>query len=176
MSRIAALLACFFALSACSSLSNWSVPNMDIGTLRGSPGGISVRVESQPEGAEARLPSGQGCRTPCSLSIPASGTTTISFALQGYLPQTVPVTVTVSGEASEASDIGVAPMPRVDPNPVFAALEIAPPPPPPPRKKAPPRRRTAAPPPPPPPPPAAQPAPGFGPPPQQQAPPPGVFR
>ncbi len=173
MSRIAALLACSFALSACSSLSNWSVPSLDMAAFKGSPAGVGVRVESQPEGAEARLPNGQGCRTPCTLAVPAAGTTSVSFALQGYLPQSVPVTVTAGKDTWDNSEAGVPDTPRIEPNPVFAALELAPPPPPPPRKKSPPRRaaKPAAPP-PPAPPPAAQAAPGFGPAP----PPPGVFR
>ena len=184
MKRVIAVMACGASLSACGSF-NW--PSMDMSAFKTPPATASVRVESEPAGAEARASTGPGCRTPCTLQIAASGTTVVNFSLQGYLPTSVPVAVSASRESGDLPDSGVAESVRVDPNPVMAILELAPPPPPPPRKKAPPPKakpRKPA--------PAAQaPAPpqqqGFGPPQQQQqqpggfgppqsAPPSSVFR
>jgi hypothetical protein len=88
---------------------------------------------------------------------------TVSYALTGYLPQTVPVRP-LAGESGLFGSSGTAT--QFDPNPVFTALQPATPSKPPPAKK---RKRTttAAAPPPPPPPPAASPPSmgGFAPPP-----------
>ena len=186
MKRVFAVMACGATLSACGSF-NW--PSMDMSALKPAPTLAEVRVESEPAGAEAKASTGPGCRTPCTLAVPASGATTVTFSLQGYLPTSVPVSVTTLSESGGMSDAGVSSTLVIDPNPVFAQLQIAPPPPPPPRKKAAPAKpkpkpRAA---------PQAQQAPapppqqqqGFGPPQQQQpggfgppagAPPSSVFR
>jgi len=78
-----------------------------------------MQFESEPAGAEARTSLGQSCRTPCSLAMPPSEFT-VSFALPGYQPQTVPVHVVASGESDA----------RMVPNPVFAELQSAAPAPP----------------------------------------------
>jgi hypothetical protein len=180
MKRVFAVLACGSLLSACGS-TNWSMPSMDMSAFKTAPATTSVRVESEPAGAEAKAPTGPGCRTPCTLPLAANGTTVVSFSLQGYLPHSIPVTVSSSRESGDLPDSGAAESTRVDPSPVFAALEVAPPPPPPPRKKAPPPKAKPRPKPapaaqaaPPPPPPQQQQQPGFGPP--AGAPPPSVFR
>jgi hypothetical protein len=141
MSRVIAVLACGFALSACSSMS-WmpSMPSMD---FMGSSGGgqqISLNVESDPPGADARTSTGAACKTPCSLPVQASGDFTVNFTLAGYLPQSVPVHIIPPEDARFGGDSTT----RVDPNPVFAVLEKAPPPPPA-KKRAPKKRTTAAP-------------------------------
>jgi hypothetical protein len=122
----------------------------------------SVQVESDPPGAEARLGPGAGCRTPCSLAISEPGNYSVTLALAGYLPQSVPIRVIRVQQAGNLTDVGVPEQVVVDPNPVYAQLELAPPPPPPPKKRAPPKRKPQ--------PAAAQPAqpapPPFGPPPQ----------
>lgn len=188
MKRVFAVLACGASLSACESF-NTSSFDMS-GMFKSSPATTEVRVESDPSGAEARGATGPGCRTPCTLQLPVSGATTVTFSLQGYLPTSVPVSITTASEAGGLGDSGVAESVRVDPNPVFAQLQIAPPPPPPPRKKAPakpkPRKPAAAPQAQQAPAPAAQPQQqGFGPPqqaqpggfgPPQQPPPQSVFR
>lgn len=159
------MLALGTALAGCSSLG--------LGGSTSSGATVTVRAESNPAGAEARAQVGAPCRTPCALEIPASGTSSVTFSLQGYLPQTIPVTVTAGREA-DLSETGVVDQTRIDPNPVFAVLEPAPPPPPPVRRKPAPRKPRPAPaaqPAPPPPPPQQQ---GFGPP-QQPPPPPGGF-
>jgi hypothetical protein len=136
-----------------------SIPSFDTSSMLGGSlgGGVSVRAESNPSGAEARVQGGATCRTPCALQVPAGGVTSITFTLQGYLPQTIPVNVTIARESFDLPDAGVAEQIRIEPNPVFAQLEIAPPPPPARRRAAPPKPR-----------PQAQ----SAPPPQQQAAPP----
>jgi hypothetical protein len=146
---------------------NWSMPSMDLG-FKGSPATVNVRVESQPQGAEARGSAGGGCRTPCTIALPANATSSVSFTLQGYLPVSVPVAVRSVRETWDNAEAGtVAEQVSIDPNPVFAVLDPAPPPPPP-RRAAPPKPRQAQ---PPKQQPVAAPAPQFGP-----APPPPGFR
>jgi hypothetical protein len=169
MKRVIVLLACGSALSACTSM-NLSMPSMDFGgALKGSPATVNVRVESQPQGAEARGSGGGACRTPCTLAVPANGTSTVSFTLQNYLPTQVPVTVRTVRETWDNAESGaVGEQVTIDPNPVFAILDPAPPPPPPKRAPAKPKPRAQA---PKPQQQQQQPAPAFGP-----APPPPGFR
>ena len=174
MGRVFVLLACAATLSACSSS---SLPSFDLPTFKSAGGSTQVRVEFRPPGAEARgAGAGPGCRTPCMLSIPDSGLSSVTFSLPGYVPQNVPVRVSMAQQSSQRIMENGVPEPTVviDPNPVFAQLEVAPPPAPPPKKKAPPKKK--------PPPVAAAPMqqpptaqqqpmqqpPGFGPLPQQQ--------
>ena len=122
-----------------------SMPSFDWGTPSASgPQQISLNVESDPPGADARSSAGGGCRTPCVLALQASGDFTVNISLNGYLPQSVPVKVIPSEDPRFASE-GAAQGPRVDPNPIFVELERAPAPPPPARKKPPPKKRTSAP-------------------------------
>jgi hypothetical protein len=176
MKRVIAVMACGASLSACGS---FNTSSFDMSSaFKSTPATADVRVESDPAGAEAKGPTGPGCRTPCTLQLPVTGATTVTFSLQGYLPTTAPVTITTASEAGDLGDSGVAETIRIDPDPVFAQLQVAPPPPPPPRKKATakpkPRKPAAA--------PQAQQAPAPAPPPQQpgfgppQQPPPSVFR
>jgi hypothetical protein len=111
-----------------------------MGGFSGAPATVNVRVESQPQGAEARGSTGGACRTPCTLALPATGTSTVSFALQGYLPAAVPVAVRVVRETDLPETGTGGEHVTIDPNPVFAVLDPAPPPPPP-RRAAPPKPR-----------------------------------
>ena len=120
-----------------------------------------MTIESDPPGADASISTGASCRTPCSLAAPVADDFMVSYALTGYLPETVPV----RNLAGESGLFGLSGTPtQIEPNPVFAALRPATPSKPPPPKK---RKRptTAA---APPPPPQAAPPPsmgGFAPPP-----------
>jgi hypothetical protein len=172
MRAIWAGLACALALGGCAS---W-MPD-----LSGGPVTVQLRAESDPPGAEARASTGQTCRTPCAMAVPATGNFTVTFSAPGFVAQTVPVQV--HGPSDPRSDPNAGYGTDIEPNPVSVALEPAPPPKPV-RRKPPPRKRPPAPPraarvpppaasapPPPPPPPAAS---GFPPPPS--APPsPGVY-
>jgi hypothetical protein len=129
MKRVVAIAACGMSLAACSSMPSW----MQFDTpafMRSAPAATTMQFESEPAGAEARTSLGQSCRTPCSVAVTASDFT-VSFALPGYQPQTVPVRVaTPEGGEGEA---------RLVPNPVF--VELLPAAPPPPMKKPPAKKR-----------------------------------
>jgi hypothetical protein len=169
MARLLAFFALGTALAGCSG---YSIPSMDMSMFKSSPATVTVRTESNPSGAEARSAGGTSCRTPCVLALPASGVSNVTFSLQGYQPQTIAVNVTSVRESLDLPDTGMAEQIRIDPNPVFAALEPTPPPAPPARKRAPAKPKpkpqpaaAAAPPPPPQQQPVQQ---GWGPPQQQQ--------
>jgi hypothetical protein len=133
MFRVGVIAAAGLALAGCSG-SSISMP--DWLTIKPPPPPAeTLRFESQPPGAEARTAQGQACRTPCALAVPLQNQT-VTFSMNGYLPQTIPVTVQQSGERSEVTFESEPP--SFAPNPVEAALEPAPSsrkPPPPPKKK-----------------------------------------
>ncbi len=133
MRRVIAVSACGFILAACSM----SMPGMDF--LRSGPTTEVLRIESEPPGADARTAEGQSCRTPCELTIPATGEVAISFALAGYNPQVVSVRAEAPPAASYAEG---APPTRMQPNPVYAELmpAVAPRP----KQKAPQKKRVSA--------------------------------
>jgi hypothetical protein len=113
MSRVIAVAACGLLLAACSM----SMPSLDF--FRSGPPTEVLRIESEPPGADARTAEGQSCRTPCELTVPSTGEVAISFALQGYNPQTI----NVRAEAPPAASYAEAPpAARMQPNPVYAEL------------------------------------------------------
>jgi len=113
MSRVIAIVACGLVVAACSM----SMPSLDF--FRSAPPTEVLRIESEPPGADARTAEGQSCRTPCELTVPSTGEVAISFALQGYAPQTISVRAEAPAAASYAEG---APPPRMQPNPVYAEL------------------------------------------------------
>lgn len=113
MSRVIAIAACGLLLAACSM----SMPSLDF--FRSGPPTEVLRIESEPPGADARTAEGQSCRTPCELTVPSTGEVAISFALQGYNPQTINVRAEAPPAASYAE---AAPATRMQPNPVYAEL------------------------------------------------------
>jgi hypothetical protein len=117
MRRAAVAIALSLALAGCGSLSTGSILP-DLG------GGYPIKLESDPAGAEARTSLGPACRTPCTVAVPARGEFTVTFALAGYEPQTVPVSVLTSGAIGTDFTTAV----QFAPNPVTAQLEPAPPP------------------------------------------------
>jgi hypothetical protein len=124
--RAIAAALCGLALASCSANSNmpnFGMPNID---LLDPPSTATLTIESKPPGAEARASSGGRCRTPCALSVPANEGFTVTYMLDGYLPQTVSVR---SIPAPKSALIDMTP-PRLEPNPVSAELQPAPPPPP----------------------------------------------
>jgi hypothetical protein len=128
MHRVFAVLACGFTLAACAM----SMPSLDF--FKSAPTTETLRIESEPPGADARTTQGQNCRTPCELVIPAGGETAIAFVLNGYQPLTIPVRTEQPGGQGSGFE------PRMQPNPVYAELQpIAPARP---GKKAPAKKRT----------------------------------
>jgi PEGA domain len=70
-------------LAACSSMPENFLPS--------APSTMAVRLESEPAGAEASTSLGQSCRTPCSVAVAPTGEFAVTFSLNGYQPQTIPV-------------------------------------------------------------------------------------
>jgi PEGA domain len=81
------------------------------------PPTASIELDSDPQGAEAKTSLGTTCKTPCALEVPTSGGFSVTFAREGFTPQTVPVQVQPGQEA---------PSIKFTPNPVFAQLAAAP--------------------------------------------------
>ena len=111
-------------LGGCTGMSwDWvpSMPSMSSGA------NVSLTIESDPPGADAKTSTGASCRTPCMIPVSAANEFTVSYSLPGYLPQVIPVrprppdTVQIDTEAGGA-------LPSIDltPNPVYAQLEPAP--------------------------------------------------
>jgi len=92
-----------------------SMPSFDF--FKSEPSTETLRIESEPPGADARTAQGQNCRTPCELVVPAGGDTAISFALNGYQPLTIPVRIEQPGGTGSGIE------PRLQPNPVYAELQ-----------------------------------------------------
>jgi hypothetical protein len=119
MSRVIAVMACGLILAACSM----SMPSLDF--FRSGPSTETLRIESEPPGADARTAEGQSCRTPCELTVPSAGEVAVSFALPGYQTQTIAVRSEAPPSAGYGEGGGAA---RMQPNPVYAELQPAAPP------------------------------------------------
>jgi len=140
--RAIALGACGLLLAGCS---------FTLGNLFSDFSGPSktLQVQSAPPGAVATASVGPSCQTPCALDLPAWGDFTLTFTLDGFVPQIVPIKYQ-RPEALIDQTAGFIP------NPVTVALEPLPspppepPPPPPPKKKPKPATARVAPQPPPP--------------------------
>jgi len=89
--------------------------------FKSAPPTVQVRLESNPPGADATTSLGQGCKTPCSVSVPAPDAPfTVAFALPRYQPASVPVNV-----IKNPGDLTTSATATTDPNPVFAELQPA---------------------------------------------------
>ena len=85
---------------------------------------FEIQLESTPPGAEARTSFGPSCKTPCSVNAPLpDGNFAVTYALEGFLPVTVPVAVT--GSPAGFMTPGTS---RIEPNPVVATLQPIEPP------------------------------------------------
>ena len=113
LARTIVLLGSGAILSACSS-STFS----DYFSL--SSGQAALQLNSEPAGALATTSMGPSCRTPCSLQVPTTNEFSVSFALDGYQPQTVPVRVRPADNVFGSA--------TVSPNPLLAQLQPVPPP------------------------------------------------
>jgi hypothetical protein len=91
--------------------------------FRSTPPTVPVQIDSIPSGADATTSLGPGCRTPCSVSVPAENFT-VTYTLPKFQPLTVPVQViNIPGDFSTPASTSV------DPNPVVGELKPAGPPP-----------------------------------------------
>ena len=137
MKRVIAFAAIGLFVSGCSS---W-VPSFDMSAFKSAPATEPVRVESEPPGADARTSAGAACRTPCTLGLPINDGT-VTVALNGYAPQTVPVQVERPSEGRPDEFTGTSA--HLTPNPIFVELQPAPPPPPVAKKPPPKKPRVVA--------------------------------
>jgi PEGA domain len=106
MSRVIAFVACGFTLAACSA----SMPSLDF--FKSAPATETLRIESEPPGADARTTQGQTCRTPCELTVQGGGDLSVTVALNGYQPQTV----ALRSDQAEG---------KLSPNPLYVELQAA---------------------------------------------------
>jgi hypothetical protein len=117
MRRVIAIAVAGISLAGCSSFS-WDM-------LKPTPSAVPVQLESVPPGAEAKTSLGPGCKTPCSVSVPAPDSGfSVTFTMDRYLPATVPVQV-----IRNTGEFNSSPPVVLDPSPVVAELQAAPPPP-----------------------------------------------
>lgn len=91
------------------------MPSLDF--FKSAPATEQLRIESEPPGADARTSQGQTCRTPCELTVPGGAEMTVTVAMAGYQPQTLPV-------RPESAD-GSSSNGRLEPNPVYVELMAA---------------------------------------------------
>src|SRR3954449_12715431 len=107
------------SLAGCSSSSTDSFTSY----LSSTPPTVPVQIDSIPSGADATTSLGPGCRTPCSVSVPAENFT-VTYTLARFQPLTVPVQViNIPGDFSTPASTSI------DPNPVVGELKPAGPPP-----------------------------------------------
>jgi hypothetical protein len=130
MYRVIAIVLGGLALAACSSTPDW----LSLDALKPAPVKDTVRLESDPPGAEAKTSDGQVCRTPCALAVPTGGPLTVTFALNGYLPDSETIEPISNSNG----------FPEMRPNPVQVELSPAPPPPKPVKKPVVKKKTTAA--------------------------------
>jgi hypothetical protein len=123
MRRVVVIAVAGASLAGCSSFS------MD--SFKPTPPTVQLQLDSVPSGADAKTSVGPGCKTPCSVAVPAldSGFT-VTYTMNKFLPVTVPVQViNIPGDFSTPAST------TIDPNPVVAELKPAGPPPKPVRRK-----------------------------------------
>jgi len=133
MTPLVRLCAVASALLA-AGCSSWT-PSWDfIPSSLSSGANVSLTIESDPPGADAKTSLGPACRTPCMIPVPADRSFTVTYSLNGYLPQSIPVgpragadvAYDVAGGTTES--YGNVAQAEVTPNPVYAQLQPAPPP------------------------------------------------
>ena len=105
------------SLAGCSSFS--------LDAFKPTPPTVQVQLESVPAGADARTSLGPGCKTPCSVAVPAPDSGfSVTYTLNKFQPATVPVQVIhIPGDFSTPAST------TLDPSPVVAELQPAAPPP-----------------------------------------------
>jgi hypothetical protein len=109
--RALAVVICGVELASCSSMPGFNA-------FKPKPTTTLLLIQSSPPAAEARTSLGKTCRTPCTMQIGSGEDFTVSFSLNGYMPQTLTVHATMSegGFTTAAS-------PVLNPTSLFATLE-----------------------------------------------------
>ncbi len=123
MRRAFIVAAAALTLAGCGSL-----PSMDF--MKSTPPQMTLQLESVPPGAEAKTSLGPTCRTPCAVSVPATPSFTVTYTLDRYQPQTVPVQLVEPqfNQQDAGSDSVTIPEARFEPSPVYVELQPAAPP------------------------------------------------
>jgi hypothetical protein len=131
MRRVIVIAVAGLSLAGCSSF-----PSVSWDSFKPTPPTVQVQLESVPPGADARTSLGPGCKTPCSVAVPAPDTGfSVTYTLNRFQPATVPVQVIrIPGDFVSPGST------TVDPNPVVVELQPAGPPPRPVRKPMRPKR------------------------------------
>src|SRR3569623_1205804 len=106
--RVVLIVAAGLSLAGCSS--------SDL--FKSTPPQVTLQMDSTPPGADAVTSVGPGCKTPCSVQVPAGENFTVTYTLAKYQPATVEVTVVKQSGAD----------PILDPNPAVVELVAATPP------------------------------------------------
>jgi hypothetical protein len=114
---------CGLGVAGCS----WLASSTQDWDALAEPNPTDLVIDSRPPGADVRSSTGATCRTPCTLQIAATGTITLTYTLEGYLPHTISVN-SIPAVKSAFLDLTA---PKLEPNPVIAELQLAPPPEPP---------------------------------------------
>ena len=113
MRRVIVITVAGACLAGCSSFS--------FDSFKPAPPTVQVQLESVPSGAEATTSLGPGCKTPCSVAVPAPDSGfSVTYALNKFQPVTVPVQVIhIPGDFSTPAST------TLDPSPVVAELQLA---------------------------------------------------
>jgi hypothetical protein len=101
-----------------ASCSTWSMPGFD--SLKPKPTTTLLLIESNPAGVLAKTSLGPSCKTPCTLQIGSGNDFTVTFTMDGYVSQTLPVHSTMS-----PGDWSTGPSPVLEPGSLFPTLERA---------------------------------------------------
>src|SRR5256714_14700465 len=128
--RVCAIASALLVAGCASWTPSWDfLPSSIMGSAN-----VSLTIESDPPGADAKTSLGPSCRTPCMIPVPADREFTVNYSLNGYLPQVVPVRPRGGGDpatdaaAGPPGGVGYAAPAELAPNPGFAQLQPAPPP------------------------------------------------
>ena len=104
--RVVLIVAAGLCLAGCSSTDFFKPPQ------------VTLQMDSTPPGADAVTSIGPGCKTPCSVQVPADKNFTVTYNLAKYEPATVEVTIVKQSGAD----------PILDPNPAVVELVAVTPP------------------------------------------------
>jgi hypothetical protein len=85
----------------------------------------TLRIESEPPGADARTSLGPSCRTPCELAVQSGGEFSVTLTLANYQPQTVSIRPEVPPPTERGTEYADA-RAQLAPNPVYVELEALP--------------------------------------------------
>lgn len=110
MYRFLAIAFAGLSLGGCASFS------FDL--FKPAPQTVNLQLESVPPGADAVTSAGPGCKTPCSVTVPVAENLTVTFNLNKFNPETVPVQI-----IRQPADFGSPPVVVADPNPVLVELQ-----------------------------------------------------